>query len=118
MIVPRYGSAITTNNRLLQANVRLRHLASVTRWRDGCKTSVDSKTCRNATARPSPRSTWCRCGPAWEGRRFRLDEADICCAPGYVGVTFANWSAEQPALVFIAGEAPLRRNLGAYEVRA
>jgi hypothetical protein len=35
-----------------------------------------------------------------------------------VGVTFANWSAEQPALVFIAGEAPLRRNLGAYEVRA
>ena len=117
MIQPRYSSAITTNNRLLQAKVRVRNRASVTRRRDRCKNSVDSKTCRKAAPRPSPRSTWYRCGPTCEGRHFRLDEADTCCAPGYVGVTIANRTADQPAFVIIAHESPLHKKLGVYEVR-
>jgi gentisate 1,2-dioxygenase len=49
---------------------------------------------------------------------FTLAEADTCCAPGYTGVTLRNRSADQPAFVFLADEAPLHRKLGVHEVRA
>ncbi len=52
-----------------------------------------------------------------EDQRFRLAEADTCCAPGYVPVTLANASAQAPAFVFIADESPLHRKLGVYETR-
>lgn len=48
---------------------------------------------------------------------FNLDVADTCCLPGYVPVTLQNRSAEQPAFVFIADDAPLQKKLGVYEVR-
>ena len=51
-------------------------------------------------------------------RAFTLAEADTCCAPGYTGVTLRNRSADQPAFVFLADEAPLHRKLGVHEVRA
>ena len=51
-------------------------------------------------------------------RTFTLAEADTCCAPGYTGVTLRNRSADQPAFVFLADEAPLHRKLGVHEVRA
>lgn len=50
-------------------------------------------------------------------RSFQLAEADTCCVPGYVPVTLANLSADHPAFVFIADDAPLQRKLGVYEVR-
>lgn len=49
--------------------------------------------------------------------RFTLAEADTCCVPGYVPVTLKNCSAEQPAFIFIADDAPLQKKLGVYEVR-
>ncbi len=52
-----------------------------------------------------------------EEQKFTLAEADTCCAPGYVGVSLRNLSADQPAFLFIADEAPLHRKLGVYEVR-
>ncbi len=51
-------------------------------------------------------------------QRFTLAEADTCCAPGYVGVTLANRSSEQPAFLFLADESPLHKKLGIYETRA
>src|SRR5665647_267501 len=53
-----------------------------------------------------------------EGHQFSLDEADTCCIPGYTPVTLANRSAELPAFVFIADDAPLQKKLGLYEVRS
>ena len=52
-----------------------------------------------------------------EGHRFSLAEADTCCIPGYTPVTLVNRSAEQPAFIFIADDAPLQKKLGVYEVR-
>ena len=49
---------------------------------------------------------------------FTLADADTCCAPGFSRVTLQNRSANEPAFVFIADEAPLHRKLGLYEVRA
>jgi gentisate 1,2-dioxygenase len=48
---------------------------------------------------------------------FSLGEADTCCVPGYVPVTLKNRSADQPAFIFIADDAPLQKKLGVYEVR-
>ena len=53
-----------------------------------------------------------------EGHQFSLDETDTCCIPGYTPVTLANRSADQPAHVFIADDAPLQKKLGLYEVRS
>ncbi|WP_088278365.1 cupin domain-containing protein [Ideonella sp. A 288] len=53
-----------------------------------------------------------------ESSEFTLAEADTCCAPGYTAVALRNRSADQPAFVFIADEAPLHRKLGVFEVRA
>jgi gentisate 1,2-dioxygenase len=50
-------------------------------------------------------------------QRFRLAEADTCCAPGYTPVTLANRSSQAPAFLFIADETPLHQKLGLYEVR-
>jgi gentisate 1,2-dioxygenase len=52
-----------------------------------------------------------------EGHHFSLAEADTCCVPGYTPVTLVNRSADQPAFVFIADDAPLQKKLGVYEVR-
>jgi gentisate 1,2-dioxygenase len=51
------------------------------------------------------------------GQVFALDEADTCCAPGYVPIELHNRSADAPAFLFLADEAPLHRKLGVYEVR-
>ena len=53
-----------------------------------------------------------------EGHQFSLAEADTCCIPGYTPVTLSNRSADQPAFVFIADDAPLQKKLGLYEVRS
>lgn len=50
-------------------------------------------------------------------QHFALEEADTCCAPGYTRVTLKNRSADAPAFLFIADEAPLHRKLGVYERR-
>jgi gentisate 1,2-dioxygenase len=52
-----------------------------------------------------------------DSRRFVLDEADTCCAPGYVPVSIHNASSTDPAFLFMADEAPLHRKLGLYEQR-
>ncbi len=52
------------------------------------------------------------------GAAFTLVEADTACTPGYTGVTLVNRSAQQPAFLFMADEAPLHRKLGVYETRA
>jgi gentisate 1,2-dioxygenase len=49
--------------------------------------------------------------------RFKLAEADTCCAPGYTAVSLRNRSANTPAFLFIADEAPLHRKLGVLESR-
>lgn len=51
------------------------------------------------------------------GSAFTLEPADTCCAPGYTAVELSNQSADQPAFLFLADEAPLHRKLGVYEVR-
>jgi gentisate 1,2-dioxygenase len=51
-------------------------------------------------------------------QQFALQEADTCCAPGYVPVQLKNLQANRPSFVFMADEAPLQRKLGIYEVRA
>jgi len=53
-----------------------------------------------------------------EDQRFQLSEADTCCAPGYSAVTLANGSANAPAFLFLADEAPLHRKLGVFETRS
>jgi gentisate 1,2-dioxygenase len=52
-----------------------------------------------------------------EAQGFTLVEADTCCAPGYTAITLKNRSADQPAFLFVADEAPLHRKLGVYEQR-
>jgi gentisate 1,2-dioxygenase len=52
-----------------------------------------------------------------EAQTFTLVEADTCCAPGYTAITLKNRSADQPAFLFVADEAPLHRKLGVYEQR-
>jgi gentisate 1,2-dioxygenase len=52
-----------------------------------------------------------------EEQRFKLAEADTCCAPGYTAVTLANTSKSQPAFLFIADETPLHQKLGVFETR-
>lgn len=52
-----------------------------------------------------------------EGHQFSLAEADTCCIPGYTPATLTNRSADQPAFIFIADDAPLQKKLGLYEVR-
>ncbi|MBK6648433.1 MAG: cupin domain-containing protein [Betaproteobacteria bacterium] len=49
---------------------------------------------------------------------FSLKEADTCCIPGYTPITLSNLSADQPAFIFIADDAPLQKKLGVYEVRS
>jgi gentisate 1,2-dioxygenase len=51
------------------------------------------------------------------GADFTLDTADTCCIPGYTPITLTNRSADQPAFLFIADDAPLQKKLGVYEVR-
>ena len=46
-----------------------------------------------------------------------LAEADTCCIPGYTPITLGNHSADSPAFIFIADDAPLQKKLGVYEVR-
>ncbi len=53
-----------------------------------------------------------------EARQFTLLEADTCCIPGYTPVSLHNNSADQPAFLFVADDAPLQKKLGVYEVRA
>ncbi|MDR3370288.1 cupin domain-containing protein [Rhodoferax sp.] len=53
-----------------------------------------------------------------QGHQFNLSEADTCCVPGYTPITLKNQSADQPAFVFIADDAPLQKKLGVYEVRS
>ena len=48
---------------------------------------------------------------------FVLAEADTCCAPGYTTLSLRNRSADTPAFLFIADEAPLHRKLGVFESR-
>lgn len=50
-------------------------------------------------------------------QRFRLAEADTCCAPGFVKVQLRNCAANVPAFIFVADESPLHRKLGLLEVR-
>ena len=50
--------------------------------------------------------------------RYRLDEADTCCAPGYSAVRLENTSKVDAAFLFIADESPLQRKLGVFESRA
>lgn len=50
-------------------------------------------------------------------QQFRLAEADTCCAPGHAAVTLRNLSADRPAFLFSADEAPLHRKLGIHELR-
>ncbi len=52
-----------------------------------------------------------------EGHQFCLSDADTCCIPGYIQVTLSNRSADLPAFIFIADDAPLQKKLGVYEVR-
>jgi gentisate 1,2-dioxygenase len=52
-----------------------------------------------------------------ESQRFVLAEADTCCTPGYARVSLRNRSADTPAFLFIADEAPLHRKLGVFESR-
>jgi gentisate 1,2-dioxygenase len=52
-----------------------------------------------------------------EAQTFTLAEADTCCAPGYIPIALRNLSADQPAYLFMADEAPLHQKLGLYEVR-
>ncbi|GLR79153.1 cupin domain-containing protein (plasmid) [Azospirillum oryzae] len=52
-----------------------------------------------------------------DGKHLALAEADTCCVPGYEPVNLRNPSAEQPAFLFIADDAPLQKKLGLYEVR-
>ena len=52
-----------------------------------------------------------------EDHQFNLAEADTCCIPGYTAITLTNRSADQPAFIFIADDAPLQKKLGVYEVR-
>ena len=52
-----------------------------------------------------------------EDQRFVLAEADTCCAPGYTTVSLRNRSADTPAFLVIADEAPLHRKLGVFESR-
>jgi gentisate 1,2-dioxygenase len=52
-----------------------------------------------------------------DGQQFSLGEADTCCIPGYTPITLNNHSADQPAFIFIADDAPLQKKLGVYEVR-
>lgn len=49
---------------------------------------------------------------------FALREADTCCTAGYAAVALRNHSADKPALLFIADDAPLQKKLGVYEVRS
>lgn len=53
-----------------------------------------------------------------DGHSFKLAEADTCCIPGYTPITLANQSADLPAFIFIADDAPLQKKLGVYEVRS
>src|SRR5207249_1347896 len=53
-----------------------------------------------------------------EDQRFRLAEADTCCAPGYAAVTLSNASPDTPAFLFIADETPLHKKLGVFETRS
>jgi gentisate 1,2-dioxygenase len=48
---------------------------------------------------------------------FALAEADTCCVPGYTSIALRNLSADQPAFLFMADEAPLHQKLGVYELR-
>lgn len=56
-------------------------------------------------------------GVVFDEQRFALAEADTCCVPGYAPVTLENRSANMPAFVFLADDAPLQKKLGLYEVR-
>ena len=49
---------------------------------------------------------------------LNLGEADTCCIPGYTPIILSNPSADRPAFIFIADDAPLQKKLGVYEVRA
>ncbi len=53
-----------------------------------------------------------------QDQTFTLVEADTCCAPGYTAITLRNRSADAPAFVFMADEAPLHKKLGVFETRA
>lgn len=53
-----------------------------------------------------------------EAQRFRLDEADTCCVPGYASAALANRSADRPAFLLVVDDAPLQKKLGVYEVRS
>lgn len=46
-----------------------------------------------------------------------LAGADTCCVPGYRPVSLRNASADIPAFLFIADDAPFQKKLGVYEVR-
>jgi gentisate 1,2-dioxygenase len=48
---------------------------------------------------------------------LHLAEADTACVPGFAPLRLANASADTPAFLFLADEAPLHRALGLYEVR-
>lgn len=52
-----------------------------------------------------------------EATTFAMGEADTCCAPGFAPIALRNRSAQEPAFLFVADEAPLHRKLGLYEVR-
>ena len=52
-----------------------------------------------------------------DGKDFRMEEADTCCAPGFAPIELRNRSAQEPAFLFVADEAPLHRKLGLYEER-
>lgn len=56
-------------------------------------------------------------GVTLAAHEFSLNEADTCCVPGYVALTLTNRSAEYPAFIFVADDAPLQKKLGVYEVR-
>ncbi|KAB2967339.1 cupin domain-containing protein [Zoogloea sp.] len=53
-----------------------------------------------------------------EDSRFRLAGADTCCVPGYAPVGLRNTSADNPAFLFVADDAPFQKKLGVYEVRS
>ena len=50
-------------------------------------------------------------------QRFSMDQADTCCAPGYMPVVLSNASPSAPAFSFIADETPLHQKLGLFESR-
>jgi len=56
-------------------------------------------------------------GVSGDSHQFDLAEADTCCIPGYAPITLNNRSADHPAFIFIADDAPLQKKLGVYEVR-